>query len=290
MKKEYLLGLTTVLFWSTSATAFKLTLHYLDVLQLLFFSIATSVLVLGGYLRINGRLSSALGMPLKAYGFYLALGLLNPFVYYWMAVTAYDLLPAQIAQPINYTWVITLSLLSVPLLKQPFTKLQALATLICYSGVVVLSLKGNSGTGGINMTGVFLAFSCTIIWALYWIYNIRSTQDPIVAIFLNFLFSLPFSGLACLLFSSFAVSDIRGIYGALWIGCFEFGFAFITWITALRSARQASQVANLIFLTPFISLIFINRLLGEEIRLQTCAGLILIIAGIAIQKLQERRR
>ncbi|WP_278186346.1 hypothetical protein [Desulfobacter hydrogenophilus] len=35
MKKEPLLGLITVLFWFTSATAFELTLRYLDVFQVL---------------------------------------------------------------------------------------------------------------------------------------------------------------------------------------------------------------------------------------------------------------
>ena len=286
MKKEYLLGLTTVLCWSTSATAFKLTLQYLDVLQLLFFSIATSVGVLGGYLGIKGKLKSLMDLPPKELGFYGLLGILNPFIYYWMAVTAYDLLPAQIAQPINYTWVITLSLLSVPLLRQPFTRGQALATMVCYSGVVVLSVKGEADQA-ISLPGVFLAASCTLIWALYWIYNIRSTRDPIVTLFLNFLFSLPFAGMACLCFSSFTIIDVKGLFGAVWIGCFEFGFAFITWITALKSARTASQVANLVFLTPFISLIFITTVLGEEIRAQTWVGLGLIITGIAIQKRQE---
>nr|WP_319392517.1 hypothetical protein [uncultured Desulfobacter sp.] len=47
MKKEYLLGLMTVLFWSTSATAFELTLRYLDVFQVLFYGIITSTVILG---------------------------------------------------------------------------------------------------------------------------------------------------------------------------------------------------------------------------------------------------
>ncbi len=290
LRKEYLLGLTTVLFWSTSATAFKLTLNYLDVLQLLLFAILTSTLVLGGYLVLTGRIKTVFSLSPKEYGFYLILGFLNPFIYYWMAVKAYDLLPAQIAQPINYTWVITLSLLCVPLLKQPLSKLQVLATLVCYSGVVVLSTGGAGATGeAVSRLGIFLAVSCTIIWALYWITNVKSTQDPVVGIFLNFIFSIPFVALACSLFSSFAVPDIKGLFGAVWIGCFEFGFAFITWITALKSARQASHVANLIFLTPFISLVFISTVLGETIQLRTFEGLALIIAGIAIQKLNDVR-
>ena len=290
MKKEYALGLLTVLFWSTSATAFKITLQYLDVLQLLLYSIITAVAVLGIFLGVKGQLGKVFGLPGKSYFFYMTLGVLNPFVYYWMAVKGYDLLPAQIAQPINYTWVITLSLLSVPLLKQKLTGTQILATLVCYSGVVVLSWQGGaSGGEAISMTGVFLASSCTVIWALYWIYNVRSKEDPIIAIFLNFLFSIPFVVAACMTFSSLAVPDIRGLYGAVWIGCFEFGFAFITWIMALKLADNTNRVTNLIFLTPFVSLVFIATVLGESILPRTWVGVFLIFTGIFVQKYGEFR-
>jgi drug/metabolite transporter (DMT)-like permease len=288
MKNEYVLGLLTVLFWSTSATAFKITLRYLDVLQLLFYSILTAVVILGVYLCINRKFNDIFKLQKREYLYYLILGFLNPFVYYWMAVKAYDLLPAQIVQPINYTWVISLSLLSIPLLKQTLSKIQIVATLVCYAGVIVLSYRNNAtSASGISYLGVFLAISCTIIWALYWIYNVRSQQDPIIAIFLNFLFSIPFIAMACFAFSSFEVMELKGLYGAAWIGCFEFGFAFITWITALKSAKNTNHITNLIFLTPFISLIFIHTILGEEIRMQTYAGLILIILGIVMQKYNE---
>ncbi len=291
MKNEYGLGLLTVLFWSTSATAFKITLRYLDVIQLLLYSIITAVVILGVYLLINRKLSNVLRLKKKDYMFYLALGFLNPFVYYWMAVKAYDLLPAQIVQPINYTWVITLSLLSIPLLKQAFSKIQIAATLVCYAGVIVLSYRNDPITGSeLSYLGVFLAMSCTIIWALYWIYNVRSKQDPVIAIFLNFLFSIPFILMACIFFSSFKVADVKGLYGAVWIGCFEFGFAFITWITALKTAENTNYITNLIFLTPFVSLIFIHTILGEDIHLQTYAGLVLIIIGIGMQKYNEYKQ
>ncbi len=290
MKNEYILGLLTVLFWSTSATAFKITLQHFDVLQLLLCSIITAVLILGIYLLINKKFHSVFELRVKEYVFYLILGVLNPFIYYWMAIQAYDLLPAQIVQPINYTWVITLSLLSIPLLNQTFSKMQILATLVCYTGVVVLSYRSDAVLRSeINYLGVFLAISCTMIWALYWIYNVRSKQDPIVAIFLNFLFSIPFIAIACFIFSSFEIMNLKGIYGAVWIGFFEFGLAFITWITALRLAKNTNHITNLIFLTPFISLIFIHTILGEQIHQQTYAGLILIVIGIGIQKYYEFR-
>nr|WP_321400518.1 DMT family transporter [uncultured Desulfobacter sp.] len=290
MKKEYVLGLMTVLFWSTSATAFELTLRYLDVFQVLFYGIITSTVILGAYLKITGKFDTVFGLRRREYGFYLGLGCLNPLVYYLMVIKAYDLLPAQIVQPINYTWVITLSLMAVPLLKQPLGKIQMIATLISYAGVVVISLKGQGGAGEpMNYVGVFLAVGCTLIWALYWILNIRSRQDPVVAIFLNFFFSIPLAALLCCLFSSVLVSDPKGLLGAVWIGCFELGFAFITWISALKLSGNTGRVANLVFLTPFISLIFICFVLGEVIEARTWAGLFLILIGIGIQKYQEFR-
>ena len=290
MKKEYFLGLLTVLFWSTSATAFELTLQYLDVFQVLFYGIITSTVILGAYLKITGKFAGVFGLEPKTYLYYFGLGCLNPVLYYLMVIKAYDLLPAQVVQPINYTWVITLSLLAVPLLKQRLGKIQVLATLISYAGVVVISLKGQGGPGeAVNYFGIFLAVGCTLIWALYWIFNIRSGQDPVAAIFLNFFFSIPLSALLCILFSSVVVSEPKGLLGAVWIGCFEFGFAFITWITALKLSDNTGQVANLVFLTPFISLIFICFVLGEAIEIRTWIGLILILTGIGIQKYQEFR-
>ncbi|MBU1341727.1 MAG: DMT family transporter [Proteobacteria bacterium] len=282
------LGFLTVLFWSTSATAFKITLRYIDVLQLLFYAIITATVIFGTYLVANKKFREIFKLQPREYVFYLVMGFLNPFVYYWMAVKAYDLLPAQIVQPINYTWVITLSLLSIPFLKQAVSKIQIAASLICYASVVVLSYRNNTAPGSeINYFGVFLAISCTIIWALYWIYNVRSKHDPIIAIFLNFFFSIPFIGVACFSLSSFELKHLEGLYGAVWVGCFEFGFAFITWISALRSSSNTHGVTNLIFLTPFISLIFIHNVLGEEILLQTYIGFMLIISGIVWQKYND---
>lgn len=284
MNKAYLFGLLTVLSWSTSAAAFKFTLAYLDVLPLLFYSTLLATLLLGCFLAARGKLGMIFRLGKRDYFYFLGLGFLNPFVYYQMVFKAYDLLPAQIAQPINYTWVITLALISVPLLRQPLTRKDILSTLICYSGVVVLSCRGGAGGADISLTGIFLAFSCTLIWAFYWICNIRSRQDSLTGIFLSFLFSLPFSALACFLFSSFRLDGMTGLFGAAWIGCFEFSVPFVTWMAALSLSGNTNRVANLIFITPFLSLVFIYYVLGETISLQTVAGLAIIVSGLLIQK------
>jgi drug/metabolite transporter (DMT)-like permease len=72
-----------------------------------------------------------------------ALGVLNPFLYYQVLFNAYDLLPAQQTAPLTFSWAITLALLSVPLLGQRIGIKSFAALLISYTGVLVISTKGD---------------------------------------------------------------------------------------------------------------------------------------------------
>ena len=72
--------------------------------------------------------------------------------------------------------------------------------------------------------------------------------------------------------------------GAIYVGVFEMGVTFVTWITALRLSRTAAQVGNLIFLTPFLSLFFIRSTIGEPILPSTLVGLTFIVTGILLQQ------
>jgi drug/metabolite transporter (DMT)-like permease len=77
-----------------------------------------SLIVLGGILIVRGRIGEAFSCSRTGYARSAMMGFLNPFLYYLILFKAYDLLPAQEAQPLNYTWGLVLPLLSVPLLGQ----------------------------------------------------------------------------------------------------------------------------------------------------------------------------
>ncbi len=283
-RKAYLYALLTVAIWSTVASAFKISLRYLDHVQLLFYSCLTSTLVLGilclyffgpGFWRMisPGNIKSS-----------LLLGFLNPFLYYLILFKAYDLLPAQEAQPLNYTWGITLALLSIPLLKQKITGGQILAIIISYSGTLVISTRGNIlGLEFSSPLGVALALGSTIVWSLYWIYNTKDSLEPILKLFLNFCAGLIYISIFLPLVTTFGFEDSRGLYGAIYVGVFEMGITFVFWLMALRLSRTTAQVSNLIYLSPFLSLAFIYLLVGETIFLSTIIGLTLIMTGLIIQ-------
>jgi len=55
-KHAYVLAFTAVLFWSTVASAFKISLQRLDFLQLLFYASAVSIVILLAILCIENKL------------------------------------------------------------------------------------------------------------------------------------------------------------------------------------------------------------------------------------------
>jgi drug/metabolite transporter (DMT)-like permease len=288
-KKASLYGLITVLLWSTVASAFKLSLRYLDHCQLLFYSSIVSILVLASILALKGKITLLFSCSRKQYLRSLVLGILNPFVYYLVLFKAYDLLPAQEAQPLNYTWAITLALLSVPLLKQRIRLINFFALLVSYSGVVMISTHGDIfGFRFSNPLGVALALGSTVIWSLYWIYNIKDNRDPVAGLLLNFLFGMPFVFAFTLLFSNLQIPNIYGFLGAAYVGVFEMGITFVLWLSALRLSRNSARLGNLIFISPFLSFIFIHFLVGERILPSTLTGLVLIVAGVVIQQVKGK--
>lgn len=288
-KRAYLFALGAVLIWSTVASAFKISLRYMEPAHLLLIATLISTLLLGSILLFKGELLTAIPRSRKEWGLSLGLGLLNPFLYYLVLFQAFNLLPAQEAQPLNYTWAITLSILAVPLLGQKLSPRDILAITISYFGVVIISTRGDLlGFHFSDLVGVALALASTIAWALYWIYNTRDSRPPIAGLFANFLCALPMVLLYCLLFAEMRMPDYPGIFGAVYVGCFEMGLSFILWLSALKYTESTAKISNLIFLSPFISLILIHFLVGEDIYGSTVVGLIFIVIGLVVQQVKKR--
>jgi drug/metabolite transporter (DMT)-like permease len=125
-KQAMLYGLGTVLLWSTVATAFKLALRDLAPVQMLLIAVAASVLVMAIILMLQGRWHLVFSLSRQQYVQSIGMGLINPCLYYFFLFGAFDRLPAQEAQPLNYTWALVLAYLSVPFLGQRLRRLAEL--------------------------------------------------------------------------------------------------------------------------------------------------------------------
>ncbi|NVK11997.1 MAG: DMT family transporter [Gammaproteobacteria bacterium] len=285
----YLYAMIAVLLWSTVATAFKLALNVITPLALLFWSVLISAGCLWLILWLSGRRSQILPTVRRHGSIILLLGLINPTIYYLVLFAAYDRLPAQVAQPINYTWAIVLAWLAVPVLKQSLTRTDILATALGYFGVVVIASQGEwPWEADSDIVGVLLAIASTFIWAGYWLINTKVRGDAIVFMALSFSVALPMLAMAAWLAepSTFNVSGMPWLSVA-WVGLFEMGITFVLWQMALTRAENVSRVGNLIFISPFVSLMFINYFLGESLHATTFVGLLLILTAVISQQRQK---
>ncbi|WP_263833325.1 DMT family transporter [Sulfurospirillum oryzae] len=284
-KKAYIYALSSVLLWSTVASAFKLSLRYFDALQLLFYASFFSLGVFFVVMCYQKKFCTLLTYSKKTYAQLALLGLINPFIYYLILFRAYELLPAQEAQPINYTWALTLTYLSVFILKQKLSIYDFLAGLICYFGVLVISTHGDLWNFSFsNLTGVFLALFSTLLWSLFWIYNTKLHVDPLIGLFINFLCGVPAIFIYVLVTAHPLTFNFYGFLGSFYVGVFEMGITFVLWLQAMKLSTNTAKIANLIFISPFLSLLFISLFVGETILFSTFIGLIFIIIGLLVQQ------
>lgn len=281
--KAYIFALAAVAIWSTVATAFKIALGYLDPYTLLFIASCASSLSLLIVVSLNGGISRVWKLPARRLLKYCLLGSLNPVLYYIVLFNAYDLLKAQEAQPLNYTWPVIMGLLSIAFLKERLKALNIAALLLGLAGVIVISTRGMMFSDVPNAPGVVLALSSGVIWSVYWITMLKQKGDRDVVMLVSFSSSIPVLAVIALVTGGPAITGIIPLGAAIYIGIFEMGITFFLWMMALTLSSNTTRVASLIYLGPFLSLVFINLILGERILLTTIAGLVLITAGIALQ-------
>lgn len=275
--------------WSTVATAFKLSLEQMSLLQLLTGASFISLVVLAGFLGWRGELKTAIETMPQNIKTIVLLASLNPVLYYIVLLEAYSLLPAQVAQSLNYTWAITLTILSVPILGHKLTRQDLFAIVMAYLGVVLISFSGKSITGELSYFGIFLALVSTIIWAMYWLLNTRDTRPAIIKLFQSFSLAVPILIIITTLFEGIPKAlHLKQIMGMVYIGFFEMGLAFMCWQMALQLSDTVSKISILIFLSPFISLFIIHYVLGEPLHIMTFMGLGLIVFGILVQQFKNK--
>lgn len=287
-RQAILFGLGAVALWSTVATAFKVALGYMSPLELMWLASAVSWLLMGVLVMRQGLLGQALrrGWRTAAWA-----GLMNPVAYYLVLFGAYARLPGQEAMALNYTWALAMAFLAVPILGQRLTRTDVVAGLIAYSGVWVIATRGQVlDVAFADPFGVGLALASTLLWALYWLLNVRDARPPLVAQWQNFSVGLPVLTLLMLLGPGFSWHGWAALGAGVYVGLFEMGIAFVLWQLAVHRVSRTARVSNLIFLSPPVSLLLLYLVVGEPILLSTLVGLLLILGGLGLQQWQKAPR
>lgn len=288
--KAYILALISIAFWSTMGTAFKLTLSFLNPGMLLLIATVTAFLFLGIVIVIRRKLVLLSQITLKQVFNSALMGLFNPFLYYLVLFEAYNRIPAQEGVALNYIWPVMLVIFSIIFLKQHINLISFIAILISFGGTVVIAMHGNfSEFNFSDPLGVSLAIGSALFWASFWIINMKDPREAIVKMFMNFAFGAVYILIWNVFSENITAPSFYGLAGAVYIGIFEMGLTFVLWLTALKLSTNTAKVSNLVFISPFISLIMISLVVGEKIMPSTIIGLAIIVTGIALQQYSQWR-
>ena len=288
MKKQnqqsLIYALSAVFFWSTVATAFKISLEGMHYSQLLFYSSLASCIALGIIVRKEKGVLQIFSSKS------MLLGFLSPFLYYILLFNAYTLLPAQEAQPLNFTWPIVLSIFSVLFLKEKINFKIIMGLISAFVGVIIIATRGNLVELKFdNVFGVSLAVGTSLVWASFWILNLKDGRSNIIKLFGAFFWGAIFSGIYIMFFNSFRLENYNYLFGAGYVGLFEMGFTFLLWNKGLELSKDKAKTATFAFLAPFLSLVFIAFILGENILPSSIVGLVFIVGGIVYQNMKKTK-
>jgi len=287
--KAMVMGSFVVVFWATIASAFKIALSGMGYVTLLLIASLTTLVITYFEILRTGKLTEVKEFfknrkrVIKG----ALQGLLNPFLYYMILLKAYSLLPAQIAQPLNFSWQVVLVIMMAVYFRQRLKMRQIAGVLISFGGILLLSANNSASLEGkLSLLGICLAVGSAFVWATYWISKIDLKEDSTVTLFVNFIFGSIYMIIVSL-FTPFELPAIKPLLAAVYVGCFEMGVTFILWGKALNLATNRVALAQMTYITPILSLVIISLVLGEVIGILTIGGLLLIIAGILVSSLKR---
>lgn len=283
IRKEYLFAAVAIVFWGSTAAATKLLLNNISSMQVLFYgsSLAAAALLL--YNAACGRLRAIRAYRGRDYARLIPLGLLGLFLYNLLLYIGIDRMAAQDAFILNYLWPIMTVVFSCIVLKEKLTGRTAVALAISFVGVAVVLTKGNlAGFAVTDGVGVACSLAAAVCYGLFSALNKRESGDPFVNMMLFHAASAAVAGIALAATGALTLPAPGQIPGLLWVGVCVNAVGYSCWASALKYGSTA-RIANLAFIVPFLSLVYVYVLLHESISLPSVVGLLIIVCGVLFQ-------
>ncbi len=286
--KAYIYVLLSIILWGSTAAVAKLLLTNLNNIQISFFVSIIAFLTLFFITLFQKKLNFIKKYKFKDYLYFALMGFIGIFLYYIFFYGSLMFSSAQEAFIVNYTWPIWIVIFSIFLKYEKFSLKKIIAIILGFIGVYLVITHGNFNINSINnFIGIILALLGGVCYGLFSVITKRKNYERTTSMLFFYFFTSIYFGIIMIFFKIPSIS-LEQIIGLLWLGIFPSGLAFLFWQLALKYGDTA-KMSNLIFLTPFVSLIYIFFLLREKILISSVIGLILIIVGIIIQSYNPKK-
>ena len=235
---------------------------------------------------INGAIKEMKRYRLKDYLKMSGLGFLGLFMYSALYYYGIAVLSSQEACILNYLWPMMIVLFACLLLRERLTVKKAIAMVMSFAGIVVLTLGSGGGSSGNRLFGIIACVAAAVCYGLFSVLNKKHSLNQSVTMMWIWLTVAVCSAVSGLIFEAWQPITGWQWAGVAWLGIVVNAVAYLLWALALKGARDSAKIANLAYLVPFLSIVLTALILKEQIACTAAIALVLIIGGILLQSIQ----
>jgi drug/metabolite transporter (DMT)-like permease len=283
--RAYLFAAVPIILWASTPLLVTELTTQLPVLQINWLATAFSILFLSITLSARRgweKLRSYSRADLKTM---LLLGATGLFPYTALYYLAFALAPAEAGSSniINYLWPIWVVVLAVPILKEKLDWKKVLGIMLSFAGVYIVVTGGRwLHLRRDHLCAYLCAGAGAFFWGLFSVQNKRFRFDALTAMWTYNLGAFPCFAVVALIASPLVWPTPRSWLLLLLLGGIVNGFSYLFWIMALHIGDTA-KIANLVYITPFLALVYLSIFQKRPIAPVQLLALILVISGPIIQ-------
>ena len=218
------------------------------------------------------------------------LGFLGLFMYSALYYYGIAVLSSQEACILNYLWPMMIVLFACLLLRETLTVKKAIAMVMSFAGIVVLTLGSGGGSSGNRLFGIIACVAAAVCYGLFSVLNKKHSLNQSVTMMWIWLTVAVCSTVSGLIIEVWQPITGWQWAGVAWLGIVVNAVAYLLWALALKGARDSAKIANLAYLVPFLSIVLTALILKEQIACTAAIALVLIIGGILLQSIQIKKR
>ena len=288
MKKSYVFAGISIFIWSTIATIAKLLLGSLSNFQVLFVSCFFASLFLLIVNIITGDIKKLKAYRFKDYIITTLVGLPGTFLYQLFYYSGTARMPASQAFIVNYLWPIMGVVFAVIVLKEKMNLRKVIAIFMSFLGVVIVTSRDLAHFNKSIIFGVIFCILGAVSYGAFTALTQLTNYDKKISSMIYYFNTFCLTGIWLLITgNSFSLAPLS-LLGLAYNGIFCLAVGTTCWALALENGKTA-KIANLAYITPFLSLIWTVIFLKEPIYPEKIIGLLVIVLGILIQLKKDKK-
>lgn len=283
-KSAYFYLIVTILLWSATPAIAKIALREIDSFQLLFYTSIVSVLSLYIVNYYQGKLNLLLTYKKSDYFLMFGMGFLGIFLYSILLYTSFSLAPAGQVNVVNYLWPVFIVIFSIPILKEKYNYKTILAIILSFIGALIAFTKGSlSSFSNEYAGGYLLAALGAVCYGLFSVLGKKYEYDKYSSMLVYNISAVILIIPTALMASGFIIpKSLSTIIAIIVLGGIINSITFVFWFKALNLGNT-HKIANIIYVVPFLAMVWTYLFNSEIISYYSVIGLILIVFGIIIQ-------